>query len=78
MPDSRLHVYTAPLQYATRFTDDSFDPPLVFEIPPRALVYCGRCRRRRWAAKCMAQAYYDGHRFWCRDVKACKKVKARP
>jgi len=69
------HIYTAPLHEAVRIVDDTFDPPMVFELAPRALVRCWRCNRRRWAARCTAQVFYDSVRFWCRDVKKCKKVR---
>ena len=67
------HIFRAPIHEAVRVVDDTHEPPMVFELAPRQLVRCGRRNRRRWAARCVAQAYYDGIRFWCRDNAACKK-----
>jgi len=73
-----LHLYTAKAQPATRFVVDvDLGEPWTVEYKPRSLVRCWRCNRRRWAERCVVQAYYDGARFWCRDVKQCKKVKAK-
>lgn len=71
------HLFTAKLQPATFIVDHSDDPPMVFQNPPRSLVRCGKCNRRRWAEHAQAQAYYDGIRYWCAPGHGCKKGKRR-
>jgi len=67
-----IHIYTAPLQPATRYVDRSFEKPMWFRCSPRRLIRCWRCNRLRWASKLEVQVYYDEHMFWCKDKK-CKK-----
>lgn len=71
---SDLHVYTARNQPATRYVVDLFgdDEAMVFEQPPRSLVRCWSCERRRWAERCHVQVYYDSTRFFCNDKVQCK------
>lgn len=72
------HLFAAKAQPATLIVDDTFDPPKVWQNPPRALARCGNCNRRRWLAHMVAQAYYDGVRFWCADGHGCRKPRRKP
>lgn len=68
-----LHVYTTKVQPLTRYKVDFGDRVMTFECSPRALYWCERCRRRRWASKLHIQVYYDGSRIFC--VEPCKRHK---
>ena len=72
---STVHVYTAPLQPATKYTDDMFDPPALIECSgfKRYTAWC--CRKRRQARYLNVQVFYDGIRSWCAPGSGCKKGK---
>ena len=68
-----VHIYSAPLQPATRFWDRCLPGhPILITYPPHRLLRCGKCGKRRWAAHCVAQVFYDEVRFWCKQGKGCK------
>lgn len=78
-----LHVYTAKAQPLTRYVlgnlahrpVDLGDQSMAFTVPPRALYWCERCRRRRWASKLRIQVYYDCSRIFC--AEPCERPKQR-
>ena len=74
-----VHFYVAKSQPATRYLVDLFDDrePMVFEQPPRSLVRCVNCLRRRWAERCSVQVYYDSIRFFCTDKARCIPKRRR-
>lgn len=77
MSEERFHIYSAGPQPATRYIDDTHVESHVFTLPPRALVRCLKCNRRRWASQAEAQVYYDEVRFMCAPGHGCKKGKTR-
>lgn len=71
-PENSFHIYTMPLQPATRFVDNNMSPPMTFESGPRKL-WCARCCNvLRIAANLEVQVFYDDVRFWCRKGQGCK------
>lgn len=68
-----IHIYASPWQPATRFSDYCVEPMFVDERAPRSLVYCERCRRRRWAQHMEVQVYYDSIRTRCKAGHGCRK-----
>ena len=74
--DSKVHIYTAPMQPATRFVDRNGDKPLWFRNKTHRLLWTGCCHKRRWAKYVLVQTFYDGLRFWCAPGHGCKKGKS--
>lgn len=73
---SNVHIRQAKSQPATRFVNDVLDEPMLCEYPPRAVLPCWNCRRRRWAEHMLVQCYYDATRFFCAPGHGCKKRKS--
>lgn len=67
-----LHIYTRPLQPATEWVDNCGPTPMTICWPPRLLIWCRACYRRRRAENCVVQAYYDALMIWCAPGKGCK------
>jgi hypothetical protein len=84
-----LHLYTRRHQPATRFVvtldvrRGPADAPRivterkVFTLRPRACVWAWCCQRRRVAANCTTQVYYDSQPYWCAEGRGCQ-TKTRP
>lgn len=68
-----VHVFREPWQPATMAVDHNTDPPMLFEHPPRALIHCRLCRRRRWAEFIEVQLYYDAVHSRCKAGHGCRK-----
>lgn len=76
---SEVHLYTRDHQPATRFVTDlgqfeggRYTSHRVWtRLRPRARVWASCCKRRRWAAHCTVQVYYDMLPFWCRPGRGC-------
>jgi hypothetical protein len=74
MTEETLHVYTARVQRATHYIDDVL-PNVRFRVrhKPRELLWCQKCRKRRWAKYLTVQVYYDATFFWCADGHGCSR-----
>ena len=73
-----VHLFTARWQPATLFVDSNMaygEEPMVFEHPPRSLIPCHDCRRRRWAEYVEVQVYYDTIVQRCKAGHGCRKEK---
>ena len=70
-----LHVYSAPMQPATRWEDCHSEPPFVFVWPAHRLLWCDCCGKRRHAKNVVVQSYYDQLMKWCAPGKGCKALK---
>ena len=46
---SNLHIYTAPLQPATRFLDQISESEHWITFSPHTPLTCQKCHQRRWA-----------------------------
>ena len=69
-----VHICRVAMQPATRMVDDSFDPPLVFECKPGALVWCRCCNQQRRAGNCVGRVYYDALEYRCADGSGCQSA----
>lgn len=69
------HIYSAPTQPATCFTDHNVDPPMTITFAPRQLLYTDCCCLRRWARYVVVQSYYDRTLRWCAPGHGCKGGK---
>ena len=69
---SEVHIYTAAMQPATCFVDHNMNPPYTFRWSPHMLIYVECCDKRRRAANCVVQVYYDHLAVWCAPNKGCK------
>lgn len=67
-----IHVYVRPKQPAIRQRIDITGRPFIFRLRPRQLVWCSCCKKKRMAANCYAQVYYDLTRYSCIEGKGCK------
>jgi hypothetical protein len=72
---SDVHIFTAPLQPATRFVDRTGERPMWFRCKPRRLLRAECCYKDRWAKYVRVQVYWDGIRVWCAPGHGCKKGK---
>lgn len=64
-----MHLFTAASQPATRFVDRTMTGRTFwFRFGPQKLFWCKGCGRRRWAKNMRVQVFYDGWRFWCKEV----------
>jgi hypothetical protein len=70
-----VHIYTAALQPATKFTDNNFEEPMEFTKPGGSLLWCECCGKRHPARDVVVQCFYDGWRFWCAPERGCKNPK---
>ena len=66
-----IHIYTASMQPATDWTDNNSDQPRHGGYAPDATIYPLCCNKRRAAADCVVQCFYDGLRIWCAPDKGC-------
>jgi hypothetical protein len=73
-----IHIYSAKSQPATRFVDNSVDPPARFKNKPHKLVFAECCRQRRRAKNCRVFVYYDHWKFVCTDGCGCKAASPAP
>ena len=67
-----LHIYTANKQPATKFVDTAGNEPLHMGFAPDKLIYTDCCGKKRKAANCVVQCYYDHLAIWCADGHGCK------
>ena len=65
------HIYTAPPQPATCYTDTTVDPPMVGGFDADTLIYTECCATARAASDCVVQCCYDGLRIMCADGRGC-------
>lgn len=65
-----IHIYTAPLQPATKYRVPGIKR--WFRASPCALLWCRCCKRRRRARNVQIQIYYDLTNAWCKPGKGCK------
>lgn len=72
-----IHVFTAPVQSATRFRGEPGVRGRWMTLPPRAHVWTSCCHRIRHAGTCTTQVYDDVQRFWCDAGKGCKRPSRR-
>ncbi len=68
-----LHIFTARDQPATKLRFWLAGKMRTFKYPPRSLVWCRCCKRKRIAANCVAQVYYDMTNYRCATGKGCKR-----
>lgn len=76
-----VHVYSAPLQPATRYFDDVMmgkENHFWTELADRHQLYCWNCRVKRWAKYLSVQVFYDSIRFWCKPGYGCKRLVRCP
>lgn len=69
---SKVHIYTAKLQPATRFKDDTGARTFWIRNPGNRLKLTACCHERRPAKNLLVQVYYDRNYFWCKEGKGCK------
>jgi hypothetical protein len=71
------HIYTARSQPATCYVVDCGGTlgSKTFAQPPRSLLECWRCKRKRWAAHCVVQVYYDCLKIYCAPGHGCARKK---
>lgn len=67
-----IHVYTAPMQPATKWVDRSSGHPLRGGWRGGAAIMCQCCWQKRRARNCIVQCFYDGLYVWCAPGKGCK------
>jgi hypothetical protein len=72
---SAVHLYTTKNQPATYYRFSWGSGFVTMLNPPRRLLRCQKCNKRRWAAHCVVQTYYDGTYYWCAPGHGCKKAK---
>ena len=72
-----VHVYTAALQPATEFVVDFGFGAHTIRRKGRNVVQCWRCRKWRWASRCVVQVFYDSTRYWCRDEQCNKRKRVK-
>lgn len=70
-----LHIYTAPLQPATCWTDHHSGKLLTIRWPKDRRLWTHCCGLRRLAKNCVVQSYYDSLMAWCAKGKGCKDPK---
>jgi hypothetical protein len=70
--EGSLHIYTAAGQPATRYIDNSVDPPMQGGYAPDKMLFCERCDECWPASQMVVQCYYDGYRLWCAPGFGCK------
>ena len=68
-----LHIYTAPMQPATRFKDDVGERAFWIRNPGNRLRYAYCCGKYRPAKNLLVQVYYDAIDYWCKPGKGCKR-----
>lgn len=64
---STISIFRAKAQPATRYR---CDVGFWIKNKTRSLARCWNCRKLRWCANLVVQSYYDGDRFFCKEV--CK------
>ena len=69
------NLYTAPLQPATCWTDNTGYRPTTFRWPANRLLWCQCCKKRRPAKNCVVQSFYDATDIWCAPNKGCKSKR---
>lgn len=75
-----LHIYRAKDQPATRYWVDLSTwkngritrNGFWVRCKRRALRYCHKCGKQRWAAYLTVHCYYDGTYYFCQKGKGCK------
>jgi len=70
-----VHIYTAALQPATQFTDNTMDEPWHAGYSVGKLLRCECCNNRHPARDVVVQCFYDGWRFWCAPKRGCKNPR---
>jgi hypothetical protein len=70
----RFHIYSAPMQPATKW-HDCHDDSLVIEWPANKLLFCDCCNKRWPAKNVVVQSYYDYTARWCAPDKGCNDPK---
>ena len=70
---SKLHIYRAARQPATRYRDNIAGKTHWFTSTPRQLWPTDCCHRRRWAKYVEVQVYYDVIYCTCARGQGCKK-----
>ena len=53
-----------------------WQPATLFEHPPRSLIFCHICNRRRWAEYVEVQVYYDNINQRCKAGHGCRTLNA--
>ena len=71
---TRLHIYTAPSQPATRYRVDIGDggKPFLMGHPAGRRIYTDCCHKPRIAKNLVVQVYYDCTKYWCKKGKGCE------
>lgn len=71
----KLHLFTAPLQKATRYRYPyfSYGKAAIRRNPGNRLLWPACCFSRRPAKNLVVQVYYDCIDFVCAKGKGCKK-----
>jgi len=72
MEETRIHIYRAEAQPATRWRPAWEDAPMI-RNNPRKQLRCFTCGRRRYARNLTVHAYYDGVYFYCR--RDCRRER---
>lgn len=70
-----LHIYTAQLQPATKFTDSCGLLTYHGGWKPNTIVRTQCCGEQRRVKNCEVQVYYEGINVWCAEGKGCKDPK---
>lgn len=72
---SNGHIYTAPMQKATRFRIDLGEHRRGhwIKFAPGQLLPTTCCEKRRPAKNLHVQIFYDSHNFFCRPGTGCKR-----
>lgn len=70
-----LHIYTANLQLATKYIDNTFEQPYEYTNKPNRLIYARCCGKKRPAKNLVVQCYYADTPYWCAEGKGCKSEK---
>jgi hypothetical protein len=71
-----VHIYVAPKQDATHYVLDVGPTHIMhFRNSPRRQMQCFNCGERRYARNLVAQAYFDGTYFFCKDKELCEDLR---